>query len=336
MAFDSYSVGQTESTNKPTVDFDALNKYVVETSGLQQRETLTGYIAGIVDLGTQELEDAEQVFLGDAAAEAKLIEEKPDTYFKDGFDDKGKPARLKCWPQKPQQCVTLAIDFPEIMLNKGQFFGDDKGEEKPLRLWLGGQFYLKDAGMVVGRPIPLRVSNIAEKGAAKAVWSLAPNHTLYKMALGAKLIKPGEVFLPKNIDGLLGVSLQFEAQVFFKESKGKQYFTEYVKYVSGLGRGQSAKELATTPFMIQVNQKNSPEALKELRNHVVNTIKRAENYAGSLIEKELGEARPARQEESEKADDTPAANPVPKSPSKPVKAAPKAPVDDDFSSDCPF
>ena len=335
MSFEVYGSAHNEGTKREsTVDWNALNSYVVETAGLQDRETLVGYVAGIVDLGTQEIEDAEVVFQGDEAAEAAEIEKNPNTYFKDGFDDKKKPVRLKCWPQKPVQCVTLAIDFPEIMLNKGKFFDDPDAEEKPLRLWLGGQFYMQGAGMVVGRPLPLKVKNITPD-AKKPTWSFAPNHQIYNMAVGAKLIKPGEVFLPKDIDKLLGKSLQFEAQVFFKTNKGKEYYTEYVKYKTGLGRGQKECELVTSPFMIQVNQSNNKEHLSELRNHVINTIRRASNFAGSVLEKELNEVKGEPQQEGEapEREETPQrVAPVPKKPAR-VPAPPAADFD---SEDVPF
>jgi len=338
LAFDAYS--ETKSGNgasqESKIDWDAMNKYVVETANLQQRETLVGYIAGIVDLGTQALADAEAVFAGSPEEEAEIIAEKPNTYFKDGSDPVSKkPVRLKCWPQDPAQCVTLAIDFPDIMLDKGQFFGEEDAEPKPLRLWLGGQFYLKDVGMVVGRPIPLKFGNIAPKG-SKAVWSFKPNHTLYKMAVGAKLVEAGKPFMPKDIDSLIGVALQFEAQVFFKENKGKQYYTEYVAYKTGLGRGQVAPTPVTPAFMIQMNKPNVKEAVAELRSHVINTVKRASNYPGSVLEKELNELRPPKQDDvPQEQEEAPKSEP--KKAAAPVKkvAAPAQNADFD-DSDIPF
>jgi hypothetical protein len=38
------------------------------------------------------------------------------------------------------------------------------------------------------------------------------------MALGAKLIKQDEAFLPANIDALVGKTLQFKTQIFFKKN----------------------------------------------------------------------------------------------------------------------
>lgn len=332
MAFDAYSATQNESSNKPEVDFEALNQYVVETADLQERTVLTGYVAGIVDLGTQEQEDAEVEFNGSSEDEVEAIMDKPDTYFKDGVNEKGKKVRMKCWPQKPIQSVALAIDFPQIMLNKGQFFGDDNSEEKPLRLWMGGQFYLKDVGMVVGRPIPLKVVKNKDNK-----WSFKDNHSLYKMAVGARIIKPGEVFLPKDIDKLLGESLQFETQVFFKESKGKQYYTEYIKFNGALGRGQKAEEVVDTPFLIQFNSKNDETSLKELRNHVVNTIRRASNYEGSAIQKQLDEIKPAKQ----KAESPPEQKQTPPEKTaapmaKPKRVATPVPASDIDDDDIPF
>lgn len=326
MSFDVYGADQKETNDKPKVDFDELNRYVVETAKLEERETLVGYVSMIVDLGTQEQPDAEVVFTGTEEDERQAIAEKPLTYFEDGYDyESKKNVRFKKWPQKPLQCVAVAVDFPEIIIDKGSFFGDSK--PLPLRLWLGGQFYIPEVGMVVGRPTPLKVNK------KLGDWSLDQKHLFYKMAVADKLIKPGEVLKPQRISELLGKAFQFEAQVFFKESKGKKYYTEYIKFVSGLGRGQSAPELLTEPMMIQFNKQNDEAAVKELRAHVVNTLKRASNYEGSVIQKQIEEVRggstgsPKQEEKQEEA-------PKPKA-EEPVKKEEPIPEDDPFD-DAPF
>ena len=298
MAFDAYS--ETKSGNgaaqESKVDWDAMNKYVVETANLQQRETLVGYIAGIVDLGTQALDDAEAVFAGSPEEEAEIIAEKPNTYFKDGIDPVSKkPVRLKCWPQDPAQCVTLAIDFPDIMLDKGQFFGEENAEPKPLRLWLGGQFYNQSLGkMVVARPTPLKVNK------KLGDWSFDQKHLFYKMAVADKMIKPGEVFVPKDIDKLLGKAFQFTAQVFFKPGKdGKSYYTEYINFIGALGRGQATPEVKTTPLIIQMNKQSSEQAVKEVRAHVLNTCRLASNWEGSALQKQVDSIRSPQEDKSE-------------------------------------
>lgn len=291
MAFGVRNPNQPQNNNsdRQQVDFEALNKYVVETAALQQRETLVGVISMIVDLGEQEQDDAEMTFTGSEEDERAEIAKNPNTYFKNGIDQQSKkPVRLKCWPQKPVQCVALAVDFPDILIDKGQFFGESK--PLPLRLWMGGQFYIPNVGMVIGKPLPLKWVNLDKTRATKK-FSLAQTNTLYKMAVGAKIINPGDVFEPSRIDELLGKALQFDAQVFFKESKGKEYYTEYVKFASGLGRGQKVPELPFEPMVIQFNEVNADEAVKDLRAHVVNTIKRAKDYEGSKIKEQIERVR---------------------------------------------
>lgn len=313
--FEIYGATQSDSSNKPKVDYNELNKYVVETANLTERETLVGVVAGIVDLGTQEQPDAEVTFTGTALDEQDEIKRSPNTYFKDGIDQQSrKPVRLKCWPQKPIQSVAIAVDFPDIVIDKGRFFGESNPQ--PLRLWLGGQFWNESKGMLIARPTPLKVVNI-DKQAAKPKWSFSPLHLFYKMAVGAKLIKSGEVFLPQQIDQLVGKSFQFEAQIFFKESKGKEYYNEYIKFVGGLGRGQASYENPNT-FMLQFNKPNKSEDLKQLRNHVINTIKAAKNYDGSPIQKQLDQGKTGNQEVDE--DNKPQEQPKVAAPKKIVPA----------------
>ena len=343
MSFDAYGSQQKESTGSGNqVDFDALNRDVVEQAGLQKRETLVGIVAGIIDLGTQEQPDAEVKFEGTEEDERRLVAEFPDTYFKDGFDqDTKKPVRLKCWPQKPVQCVTLAIDFPDVIVDKGKHFGDSK--PLPLRLYTGGQFYTQGRGMVVGRPTPLRVVNLDKTRKTKK-WSLAQNNLLHKMAVAAKIIDPQDVFLPQDIDKLLGKAMQFTAQVYMKPAAGgKEYYTEYLNFVGAVGRGQAIGELPFEPFMVQVNKANEPRAVKEVRSHVLNTIKGASNYEGSILQAEVealrGKREDAPQEGAQEAPaakaDKPAARAKPaQEPAK--KAAAPAPDVDAFDDDIPF
>lgn len=322
MSFQVYGSEQKEGGSGSKVDFDELNSYVVETAQLEQRETLVGYVAMMVDLGTQEQPDSEVVFTGNEEDERKAVAEMPNTYFKDGIDQQTKKkVRLKCWPNKPVQCVAVAVDFPEIILDKSKFFGESK--ELPLRLWLGGQFYTEGAGMVIGRPTALKVNK------KLGDWSLDQKNLFHKMAVAAKLVKPNEVFLPQRIGELLGKAFQFEAQVFFKESKGKKYYTEYIRFVSGLGRGQSEPELLTEPMMIQFYQENPEDAVKELRNHVVNTIKRASNYDGSVIQKQIEELRYNPNKPSSSGDSA-------AQDSKKDGKVEQTPEYDSFDSDIPF
>jgi len=318
MAFAVNAGGNSSSEGK--VNYDDLNNYVVETAGLEDRTTLVGIVSGIVDLGIQEQEDAEIKFEGDADAEAAEIEKFPSTYFKDGIDEQTKkPCRLKCYPQKAIQSVAVAVDFPDIIVDKGQFYGESNPQ--PLRLWLGGQFFIQGVGMVIGRPIPLKNDTSTGK------WSFRKNHIFHKMAVAAKLIKADEPFVSRDIDQLLGKAMQFEAQVYIKNSK---YYTEYIKFAGGVARGQSVPELPFDPFVVEFNGNLTPENMLNLRNHVINTIKRANNYAGSKIQGFLEAAQEAKEQQQGETE-APAKKTAPKLPAKPSK-----PVEDEVDSESPF
>lgn len=316
--FNAYGASQNESKKESNVDFNKINEYVVETAGLQERETLIGVVSMIVDLGTQKQPDAEVAFTGSEEDERMEIASKPATYFKDGVDPQTKKSvRLKCWPQKDVQAVALAIDFPQIEIDKGQFFGESK--PLPLRLWLGDQFYNQTTQkMVVARPTYLKINK------KLGFWSFDQKHLLYKMAVAAKIIKPGEAFLPQDIDKLLGQAFQFEAQVFFKKGKdNKEYYNEYVKFVSGLGRGQSAPESPVNPMLIGFMDDNDPQAIKEVRAHVLNTCRLASNWTGSKLEKQVNDVRGQSSQQESKQQEQ-----------KPSGGAPRSV--EDFDDDIPF
>lgn len=323
MAFRTTNIAKSDNSTKVEVNYDELNKYVIETAGLQERENLIGYISGIVDLGEQDQNDAEVIFTGSAEDEQAEIEKNPNTYFEDGFDPVSKKqVRYKKWPQRPVQCVAIAVDFPDIMIDKGQFFG--KSNSQPLRLWMGGSFYIQGAGMVVGRPTPLKINK------SSGQWSFDKKHLFHKMAVASKLIKADEPFLPSSIDSLLGKSFQFEVQVFFKNSKGKDYYTEYIKYLGGLGRGQQAHEPVNEPFLIEFDGDLTQENMSNLRSHIINTIKQANNYEGSKIAEYL-EGR-SQATASPKQEEKPKTNPP-----AAKKVAAKAPVvEEDGDDSCPF
>ncbi len=338
MAFDSYSAGQNSGSRESTVDFEALNTYVVETADLQERTVMVGVVSSIIDLGNQIQEDAAVKWDGSEEDEEAEIAKNPGTYFEDMRDPQTKKMqRMKRWPVKPTQCITIAVDFPDIMLQKGQFFGDADAPARPLRMYLGGQFYLtNDKVQVVGRPTPLR-----ETKNSKDQWSFNKKHICYKMASAAKLVDASkdEVFKPKDIDKLLGQAFQFEVQVYFNE---KGYYTEDIKFQGGLGRGQKPPEGEVKQSLIQFNQPNDEVELKELRSHVKNTIKRASNYEGSKIQAQLEKIETAykNNKSSEESADEPEQEekkPEKKVTSKP-KTTPKVPrtLDEELDSDLPF
>ena len=298
----SISTSNTDST-RPTVNFDEVNQYVVDTVGCQQPETLNGVVVGIIDLGNQKLPDAEyDVDSGDEDLSVEELESKYASdiaegkiskfdYVKDWSTRPPKEVIKKFVPQRDRQCISYVVDFPDIMLDKGQFFGGDS-EPKPLRMYFGGQYYHQGLKkMVVQNLLPLKVSNIAKNPSESKVWSLSTKSQLHKMAVAAKLINTGEAFLPDNIDQLLGKTLQFQVQIGFNEKGDKKYYFEKMKFLGAIQRKDKPFEDVET-FLIQMEGDNDPEALKNLRKHIINTQMMATNFEGSALQKQLEEIRP--------------------------------------------
>ena len=329
MEFEVYAQAQTGTKRESNVDWDAYHEYIIETAGLQDREVLPGVITFIADLGVQNQPDAEFEFTGTEEDEAAEIEENPNTYFKTEKNrETGKIQRLKCWPQKPIQAVALAVDFPEIQLDYGQFFGDDSGETKPLRVWVGGQFFMDGKGMTVARPVYLKENK------KLGDWSFDQKSLPYQIAVASKIIKAGEVFKAGRIGALLGKTVNWNVQIFNKENKGKSYFTEFIKFASGLTRSQAEPQYDGKLHATMFNRDNDADSLKELRNHVRNTMSLAANYEGSKIQAQIEAMQRSKQESSSSGEDEKEEEkPVVKKEIKPKSTPKRTPVADDFDSD---
>ena len=297
------------NTDRPQVDFDQLNQYVVDTAECEQPETLNGVLVGIIDLGNQKLPDAE--YDVDSGDESLTVEELTDKYsddiesgkiskfgiVKDYSTRPPKEVIKKFVPQKDRQCITYAVDFMDIMLDKSQFFGE-KSEPKPLRLYFGGQYYNTfSKKMMVQNLLPLKITNINNDRNGKPIFSLNPKSQLHKMAVAAKLINTGDAFLPDRIDELLGKTLQFKVQIGFNEKGDKKYYFEKMSFIGALQRKDKPFEDVET-FLIEMDSENDPEALKNLRKHIINTQMMATNWSGSALEKQLNEVRPNSFKES--------------------------------------
>ena len=304
MAF-KVTVTNTTSTNqdRPQVNYAALDQYTVDTAECQQPETLNGVIVGIVDLGNQRLPDAEyDVDSGDESLTVEDLTEKYATEIESGKVSKfdivkdwstrpPKEVIKKFVPQKDRQCITYAVDFMDIMLDKSQFLGE-KSEPKPLRLYFGGSFYnTHSKKMIVQNLLPLKIANIAKDPKNDKVWSLNTKSQLHNMAVAAKLINTGDAFLPDNIDELLGKTLQFKVQIGFNEKGDKKYYFEKMSFIGALQRKDKPFEDVET-FLIQMDSENDPEALKNLRKHIISTQEMATNFEGSILQKQLLETRP--------------------------------------------
>lgn len=337
MAFGVRGNTQAENTNKVTVDWKALNEYVVNTAGLQQEETMVGIISGLYDVGVQEQEDAKMEWKGTPEEEAEEIAKSSNTYFEDLYDyEDKKTKRYKRWPQRPVQQVVYAIDFPEIMLDKSQFFGIEKADPKPLRLLLGGEFTKTGGVKIAAKPLALTIRKNDKTGNK---WSFTPNSTMHKMAVGAKIISKDDAFLPQDIDKLLGKALQFKVRVYFNADG---YYTEKCAFVAGLGRSQAVPEFDESLLhIVQFDAENVEADLKQLRVSVRNTMAMASDYASSKLEAQLNKLFPNSKASTAPPEPSKAPSESPVAPK--AKAAPKAAVSGnepppsiDFDDDIPF
>lgn len=307
MAF-KVTVSNTTSANqdRPQVDFKALEDYVIETVECEQPETLNGVIVGIVDLGNQAIKDSE--YDVDKGDENLTIEELTEKYsdklvenfegdaqfgkitkFDLSYDNQSKTKVIKKFvKQKPQQCVTYIVDFPDILVDKAQFFGDESNP-LPLRLYAGGNFFnTYQKKELIQNPMPLKWSNINSDKSGKPIFSLALTSQLHKMAVASKIVKTGEAFEPHRVDELLGKTLQFKVQVG-RNDKG--YYFEKLGFVGAIQKKDVPFENVST-FMVQFGEENDVEVLKQLRRHVYNTMSNALNWEGDVLQKQAMEVKP--------------------------------------------
>jgi len=283
---------QEATSGSSTIDWEALENYIIETADLEEAETMVGIVSGIVDVGLQAEEDG-QIEMGANETEESVLADFPDNYFKT-IDGK----KYKCFKRKPVWKLVLTVDFPQIMLDKGKFFGAEESDPRPLRLLLNGEFTLKGGVKVASRPIAVR--DTKELGD----WGLSPKNTFYKMARDAKIIKKGEVFPKERVEEVLGKAYQFSVQIFRKkgaEAGSKGFYTEYCKYVGAVSRGQSVPELDESCLhVVSFDGDNDADDIKQLRASVRNTIIRAEDYPDSELRRQLEELVPNTKEAFQK------------------------------------
>lgn len=322
--------------DRPNVDFDKMNQYIVDTVGCSEKpEALIGIVSGVIDLGLQAQEDAKMKWSGSAADEAAEIAKNPLQYFQDIEDPKTKNVeRFKRWPVKAQRSVALTIDFPDTLINRGQFFDEDGvGEELPFRGLLNNEFGLKGVGKVVGKAYSLK-ENRNDDG----TWSLKNNTILWKLAQATGQLNTTQGFKPADLGNLIGEAAMFNVHVFLNEHAGKQYLNEKLAFNGPVPKAmQKLIPTLDEKFQYVVNFKGEqdPEVLKQLRQSVINTMKLAEDFEGSDVQKALiacgkikeGEATPQAAQSDRPAQPQQA---------KP-ETAPQPPMDfDNFDDSIPF
>lgn len=326
-SFNVENTGSTDSQNtqRKEVDWDALNKHIVDAVDARDGDSVVGVISGIIDLGVHQQEDAKMEFKGGEEEERAELAKNPNQYFETLPDDKGVPTRYKRWPTKPVQTVAITVDFPDRLVDKAQFFGD---ESKPLpyRVILNGEFYQKEVGRVVGKPYTLKEVKHDDGG-----WAFKANTVLHKLAAATGVLNAQGRFKPHMIGDLLGKPALFNLQVFLKEHNGKQYLEEKVSLAGKIPKGMPVPELDKN-MLYGVNFKGvqDPKVIEQLRVSIKNTMRQAINFEGSDVQKAIAAVEAGRVNSPKAAEQVQEQEVAPTAPAKAVEQ------EDDAFDDAPF
>lgn len=330
----TFNVEKTGNENsgapRKEVDWDSLNKHIVEAVDAREGDSVVGVISGIIDLGIHQQEDAKAEFKGSEEDELAEIAKNPLQYFETLPNDKDVPTRYKRWPVKPVQMLAITVDFPDKVVDKAQFFGD---ESKPLpyRVILNGEFYMKEVGRIVGKPYAVK-----ETKQDDGSWAFKSNTVLHKLAAATGVLNEQGRFKPHMIGNLLGKAALFNLQVFLREHNGKQYLEEKVSLAGKIPKGMPVPELDKS-LLYGVNFKGAqdPKVIEQLRISVKNTMRQAINFEESDVRLAIEAVERGRVEQSNQGQQE--ATPVQAAVKQEEKKAATIPQqDDDFDESLPF
>lgn len=298
-------------------------------------ENLAGVVSGYIDLGIQPRGDYEEEYDPSDEKLAKKLENGSflDTRYN---SDKKKRMEMLCTPRTPAKAFALSVDFPEYLQ---EFTFDDKTVKKPYRMYMGGNWSVIDPegdGQKKMKMIQQQFSMVENTNNPQDKWALGTGTNISKMCVAAGLGDEHGLVSKDSIVELLGKTLLFEVRVWNKPAKNdasKSYFTEHIKFVGKLAKGQSPLELpeGTEVWGVNFAEENDPEMLKQVRAIAKNTMKLATNWENSVIRKELfnkgkgDNSIEGAEKPEEKTPPKPESNPVQKA-AEPQK---KEPVLDD-------
>ena len=280
----------TEGGDGVKVDWKAINEHVVEAAKVETPENLIGIVSVIADMGIHEQEPAAYESFLTPEQEQKALDawQAPFAgaerfWFETIKQEDGSTKRCKRWKVYTQE-VAIAVDFPDIIVDKGQFFGDSK--PLPLRLWLGGDVF--EQGLRTMRTGGVKLSFNRERDSDSKEKTLHKLSTIRKMAVAAKVVTPDEMITQRTIGKvfgqLLGKALQFSIQVSFEKGK---YYTENCKSPSALGRGQTAPECPTTPYILGLFAENEVEAVEHLPSKVLTRMRMGREWEASTLKTQV-------------------------------------------------
>lgn len=315
----------------------AAEAYKVETVGAQKPTGKVGVVRGFIDLGMSPVNDYQELYLSDgsedAGKQATNLGDSPQTdvevegvmcklwnpetkcgvfvgnYFDNG--DKFFNVEIFFRQRPPVASFALQIEFPSIMLDMGQFYGDENAEPRPLRMTMGRDRIAsveidgkKVKRKVIDKPFTFR-NSLIKKGGQK-FYGYPMLSPLHKMAADRDLLNSDGIFTMDQAQKLMGHTFLFQIQLVLNPGKGanagKKYLNEKITFLSGLNEyTESFREEVdySKCYGINFNKANNPQTVRELNQLIINTMKRASNFKGSVIEKELEEVKAEKKAEWE-------------------------------------
>ena len=338
----------TSTATKSTVDYEAMNKEVIDILGTQKKgKVIMGFPSGYIDLGNQPRPDFEQLRDENSADQNKAIAESGAKVVTKDLYDNGKMHRgveVFCNPRTPAKAFTLCVDFPQYEVDKGKFFGES--QPAPLRLYMGGDWMVADPDDAARkmRIIQGQMYMTENTNNPQNQWALGTTTTISKMCVAAGLGDDNGLVSKDDITGVLGQPMMFNVQVWNKPAKNdasKSYYTESIKFVGEVPEGLPLIEFNEDLIHgVNFNQPNDPAMLNQVRFNAKNTMKLATDWDTSVIKKEIEQAKvdwkankDAEEGSSGKSDST-GAKPEAKTNSTPSKKVIETGID--FDDDIPF
>ena len=309
------------------VDWKAYNEYisstVQETIGCEEGtpSAVIGIISGIVDYGKhQDPERVEPMDEGDAKTKAwkKRMVESGKATNQDGIFN---------FQAAPCQEVGFFVDFPNITVDKGQFFGESN--PAPYRVLLGGIFNRE----------PAQKTKVQGYPNENKVWVFGDKSRATKLAKSAKLKDLKDGFPQERLLELIGQAVTFNVEVFINSAG---FLQEKITNPAPVMMGMPVPEInEDLLFYVGLNEENEDTYLKYLTKPVKEYMKAAIDYQGSLLQKQLESTESTEGNAPAKQDPAPKSAPVAqKQEPAPKKAANTSPTYNeppmDFDDDIPF
>lgn len=282
-AFGGSGEGRGSTGGGTTVDWKEYNNHIAnavkDAVGIEEGspEVVIGYISGVVDLGIHqdpEVEEQYQQVGADNeksnAFRKKLVEAGTGELFIQ--EHEGREVEMIRYTPKPAREVVYFIDFPEIVVDKGQFFGDSN--PAPYRIMWGGVFKGKPAR-------PVKVTGYPKDGK----WMCGNGSFHVKMAKAAGVnVKDG--FAQDQILDLIGKPVAVSLEVYVND---QGFLQEKMSNPTKPARGVAIPEYDDSLlfYVGMYDAKNSDQDIKFLPKVLKEYIAEASNFEGSALQKQL-------------------------------------------------